>query len=109
MIDFSPLIPDDSPIVRGYNDWRCGTIRGCFTPYERIAIALYGFNPTGSFLLPVVHGVFLPVWAREYNSKSITVVNAQSVHMRFKPLPLRGHLTYSLSRAASVPLLCGLM
>src|SRR5262249_12102692 len=45
VIDFSPLIPDNRPIGRGYNGWRCGMIRRCFAPYERIAIALYGFNP----------------------------------------------------------------
>jgi len=28
VINFSPLISDNSPIVSGYNGWRCGMIRG---------------------------------------------------------------------------------
>jgi hypothetical protein len=41
-------------------------IRGCFAPYERIAIALEGFNPAGSFLLPVVYGIFFIPGCKEF-------------------------------------------
>jgi hypothetical protein len=42
--DLVPHIPgdkrDNGTIDRGYNGWRCGTIRGDFAPDEWIAIAL---------------------------------------------------------------------
>jgi hypothetical protein len=41
-------------------------IRGYFTPYERIAIALDRFNPAGSFAFPVVYGVFSVPGVKEF-------------------------------------------
>jgi hypothetical protein len=39
-MDFALLVPDDDAIGRGYNGWRCGTIRGNFAPHAWSAIAL---------------------------------------------------------------------
>jgi hypothetical protein len=66
VIDFSSLIPDNSPFIRGYGGWRCGTIRGYFAPNEWIAIALEGFNPAGSFPLPIIYGVFFVPSFKEF-------------------------------------------
>jgi hypothetical protein len=66
VIDFGPLIPDNSPFIRGYNGWRCGMIRRNFAPNEWITIALYSFNPAGSFAFPVVYGVFSVPGVKEF-------------------------------------------
>jgi hypothetical protein len=66
VIDFSPLIPDNSPIVRGYNGWCRGTIRGNFAPNKRIAIALDRFDSPGSFPLPVVNRIFTVPGFKEF-------------------------------------------
>src|SRR2546427_13289943 len=66
MIDFSPLIPDNSSIGRGYNGWRCRTIRGYFTPDEWITIALKCFNPAGAFPFPIVYGIFFVPGGKEF-------------------------------------------
>ena len=66
MIDFSPLIPDNIPIVRGYNGWRCEMIRGYFTPNKRIAVTLDRFDSPGSFAFPIVYGVFFVPSLRQF-------------------------------------------
>ena len=66
MIDSRPLVPNDGTIGRGYDGWRCGTIRRYFTPNKRIAIALYAFNSPGSFAFPIVYGVLSVPGCKEF-------------------------------------------
>src|SRR5215813_14427509 len=91
MIDFRPLIPDNSSVVRGYNGWRCGMLRGYFTPNKRITIALDRFDSPGSFPFPVLYRVFFVPGVKEFlvapRDNPMTRICPIHVHVRPGDVP----------------------
>jgi hypothetical protein len=66
-------------------------IRGYFTPYERVAIALESFNPAGSFAFPVIDRIFSVPSVKEFlvapRDNPMTGVGFVHIQIRSRNVP----------------------